>query len=163
MAARIAASAGSRHRTPCLSQPSCRRLPRCEEPADEQDERFLLCVGSAVGAAGRLPGPGHLRRARTPPRRARLSAGAPAASAPLAVGNGPPVVLVVDPAWPPYAQPGLSVAPDPPEAGQPAELCAQVANGDAVSHAVALDFGVRPFGVGLPLGSSAARRWTCRP
>ena len=53
--------------------------------------------------------------------------------------------------WPWYAQGEITVFPEPPIAGQPTHLCAEVRNFDAVQpHTVTLEFAVANFGIGLP-------------
>jgi len=53
--------------------------------------------------------------------------------------------------WPSYAHGALSVHPEPPTAGQPAELCAVVANDHSTDPlAATIEFGVSDFGIGLP-------------
>ena len=53
--------------------------------------------------------------------------------------------------WPWYAQGEISVDPEPPIAGQPTKLCAQVVNNDpSLPQEVTLEFSVANFGIGLP-------------
>ena len=53
--------------------------------------------------------------------------------------------------WPWYAQEEISVYPEPPTAGQPTELCAEVINQDPDNpHIVTLEFSVANFGIGVP-------------
>jgi hypothetical protein len=53
--------------------------------------------------------------------------------------------------WPWYAQEEISVHPEPPIAGQPTELCAEVVNHDPLhERAVSIEFAVANFGIGLP-------------
>ena len=53
--------------------------------------------------------------------------------------------------WPSYAHGALSVHPEPPIAGHPAELCAVVANDHSTDPlAATIEFGVSDFGIGLP-------------
>ncbi|MBN1640986.1 MAG: hypothetical protein JXA09_07105, partial [Anaerolineae bacterium] len=62
----------------------------------------------------------------------------------------PPVVFPEGP-WPWYAQDEISVYPEPPLAGQPTEICAQVVNVDPLhAHWALLEFAIADFGIGLP-------------
>lgn len=80
---------------------------------------------------------------------AHLSAG------PL-TAQAPPVAFLDDPALPPYAGTALTLHPDPPAPGEPAELCGWLVNNSAQPVTVTVEFGVAPFGIGLefaPVGS----------
>ncbi len=53
--------------------------------------------------------------------------------------------------WPWYAQEEITVHPEPPIAGRPTELCAEVINQDPTNpHTVTLEFSVANFGIGVP-------------
>jgi hypothetical protein len=53
--------------------------------------------------------------------------------------------------WPWYAQDEIAVHPEPPVAGEPVELCAEVVNHDPdQAHTVLVEFAVANFGIGLP-------------
>jgi len=53
--------------------------------------------------------------------------------------------------WPWYAQEEIIVHPEPPVAGRPTEVCAEVVNHDTENpHTVILAFGVANFGIGVP-------------
>ena len=53
--------------------------------------------------------------------------------------------------WPWYAQEEISVHPEPPIAGHPTDICAEVVNHDPVRpHTVTLVFSVANFGIGVP-------------
>ncbi len=53
--------------------------------------------------------------------------------------------------WPWYAQDEITVHPEPPVAGQPTRLCAEVVNRDpANAHPALIEFAVANFGIGLP-------------
>jgi hypothetical protein len=53
--------------------------------------------------------------------------------------------------WPWYAQDEIFVHPEPPIAGHPTELCAEVVNPDLVEpHTATLEFRVGNFGIGVP-------------
>lgn len=49
-----------------------------------------------------------------------------------------------------YAASEISVHPEPPVAGNPTVLCADVTNPTPYSHFVLLEFSVGPFGIGVP-------------
>jgi hypothetical protein len=51
---------------------------------------------------------------------------------------------------PPYAERELSIDPDPPRAGQPAQVCAELHNFAAVDQTVDLTLYVADFGIGIP-------------
>ncbi|GAC1358308.1 MAG: hypothetical protein NVSMB42_17440 [Herpetosiphon sp.] len=61
----------------------------------------------------------------------------------------PPVHLPenVDPPW---LEPEISVTPNPPVVGQPANLCVALQNPIGVARSVTVDFSVADFGAGLP-------------
>jgi hypothetical protein len=75
----------------------------------------------------------------------------------------PPVVFLHDPAWPTYAQTEITVDPDPPEAGQPSEICVWVKNNSAVSQTVSVNLAYANFGIGLPFTSLGSRVVTIPP
>ncbi|MCJ7750083.1 MAG: hypothetical protein MUQ65_03160, partial [Armatimonadetes bacterium] len=53
--------------------------------------------------------------------------------------------------WPWYAQGEITVHPEPPVAGRPTELCAEVVNRDPErGHPALIEFAVSKFGIGLP-------------
>ncbi|MDY7080208.1 MAG: hypothetical protein SXV54_25280 [Chloroflexota bacterium] len=53
--------------------------------------------------------------------------------------------------WPWYAQEEITVDPEPPVAGRPTHLCAEVVNHDSTKpHTVTLEFSVANFGIGVP-------------
>ena len=53
--------------------------------------------------------------------------------------------------WPWYAQEEITVLPEPPIAGRPTELCAEVVNHDAINdYPVVLEFSVSRLGIGMP-------------
>jgi hypothetical protein len=60
--------------------------------------------------------------------------------------------------WPWYAQNEISVFPEPPVAGQPTELCAEVVNTDPLEpHVAILEFRIAEFGIGMfaaPVGAA---------
>jgi len=91
----------------------------------------------------------------TPPSAAYASsdslaaASLPAVTGVTAVQQGPVIFPPGD--WPWYAQGEISVDPEPTTGGQPTELCARVVNGDPLEpHTALLEFGIAPFGIGLP-------------
>lgn len=56
--------------------------------------------------------------------------------------------------WPWYAQEEISVNPEPPLPGQPAEICAEVLNQDPLEpHIATLEFSIAPLGIGLRFDS----------
>lgn len=69
----------------------------------------------------------------------------------------PPVVFLHDPAWPSYAQTGITVFPEPPVAGQPTEICVWVFNTSDVIQTVAVDLAYANFGIGLPFTPIGSR------
>jgi hypothetical protein len=75
----------------------------------------------------------------------------------------PPVVFLHNPAWPTYAQTEITVYPDPPEAGQPSEICVWVLNTSAVSQTVTVDLAFANFGIGLPFAPIGSRTITIPP
>jgi hypothetical protein len=62
----------------------------------------------------------------------------------------PPPVTFPEGDWPWYAQEEILVRPEPPIAGRPTELCAEVINHDTHPHTVTLEFSVANFGIGVP-------------
>ena len=82
---------------------------------------------------------------------------------PTAPAIDPPVVFLHDPAWPPYAQTEITVFPDPPNAGQPTEICVWVVNHSAVSQTVTIELAFANFGIGLPFTPIGARTITIPP
>jgi hypothetical protein len=53
--------------------------------------------------------------------------------------------------WPWYAQGEITVHPEPPIAGQPTRICAEVVNFDpAHAHTATIEFAVANFGIGVP-------------
>jgi hypothetical protein len=54
--------------------------------------------------------------------------------------------------WPWYAQPEISVHPEPPIAHHPTDLCAEVVNLSAVPRPATIEFSVANFGIGTPFG-----------
>ena len=69
----------------------------------------------------------------------------------------PPVVFLHDPAWPSYAQTEITIFPEPPVVGQPAEICVWVVNTSAVTQTVAVDLAFANFGIGLPFTRIGSR------
>jgi hypothetical protein len=62
-----------------------------------------------------------------------------------------PPVTFPEGEWPWYAQGEIAVHPEPPVAGQPTELCAEVVSHDPDhAHVVPVEFAVANFGIGLP-------------
>lgn len=51
---------------------------------------------------------------------------------------------------PPWEEPEISVIPDPPVAGSPAQICVELQNPLNVARNVNLDFAVADFGAGIP-------------
>ncbi len=62
----------------------------------------------------------------------------------------PPPVVFPEGDWPWYAQGEITVHPEPPVAGQPTELCAEVVNTSDESQGVVIEFSVADFGIGMP-------------
>ena len=92
--------------------------------------------------------------AAQPPESEPILAAGLAIEAPLALSPAvePPLTVTFPSGpWPWYAQEEIFVHPEPPLAGQPAELCAEVVNQDpAEPHPAELVFGVAPLSIGLP-------------
>ncbi|MGD8585530.1 MAG: hypothetical protein PVJ75_09280, partial [Chloroflexota bacterium] len=63
----------------------------------------------------------------------------------------PPTITFPSGPWPWYAQEEIFLNPEPPLAGQPTEICAEVVNQDqAQPYPAHLVFGIAPLGIGLP-------------
>ena len=100
---------------------------------------------------------------------APVASGPPAASIDPEQSPGPtaptasPVEFLGDPGSPSYAQTAITVFPDPPEAGRPAETCVWVINTGDVTQSVTVDFGVANFGMGVPFDPIGSRTVTSPP
>ena len=60
--------------------------------------------------------------------------------------------------WPWFAQPEITVHPEPPPPHRPAHICAEVVNQTAVAQPARVAFSAASFGIGLPFDPSAARQ-----
>lgn len=71
----------------------------------------------------------------------------------------PPVHLPrgIDPPW---MEQEISVIPDPPVAGQPAQICVELQNPLSFSRNVTLDYAVADFGAGIPFTTVATENFT---
>ena len=67
------------------------------------------------------------------------------------------VVFPHDPNWPPYAQTEITVHPEPPVVGQPAEICVWVMNTENVTQTATVDLGIASFGIGQPFTNVGSR------
>jgi hypothetical protein len=61
-----------------------------------------------------------------------------------------PPIQVHKPHERPYAETELSINPDPPQVGQPAQVCSEILNSNSTPATVTLKFGWAKFGMGIP-------------
>jgi hypothetical protein len=74
----------------------------------------------------------------------------------------PPVQLPPD-VDPPWMEPEISVIPDPPEVGQPGQICVELQNPLNVSRNVSVEFAVADFGAGIYFTPVATENFTLPP
>ena len=71
----------------------------------------------------------------------------------------PPVHLPPN-VQPPWEEPEISLSPDPPIVGQPAQICVQLQNPLGFARPVTVDFRVADFGAGVPFTSVGSQGFT---
>jgi uncharacterized repeat protein (TIGR01451 family) len=74
----------------------------------------------------------------------------------------PPVHLPHD-VNPPWLEPEISVKPNPPSPGLPAQICIQLQNPLGITRVVTVEFSVADFGAGVPFTPVATQQFTLPP
>lgn len=74
----------------------------------------------------------------------------------------PPVHLPPD-VQPPWKEPEISVIPDPPVVGQPAQICVELQNPLNVAKTVTVEFAVADFGAGIGFTPVGTQNFTLPP